>query len=283
MKRILIGTLATLLLSTHTAWAQTQQMQGSAGSILKATAVAEFDQPWAMTFLPDKSLLVTTKPGKLFHVLTTGARHEITGVPQVAYAGQGGLGDVVAHPDFARNGLIYLSYVEADGQGLSGAVVKRGKLVLNTDGSGTLSDPQTVWTQSPKVSGRGHFSHRIAFGPKGGPHDGKIFITSGDRQKLDPAQDMALGLGKIIRLNEDGSLPGDNPWSDGSQGELAKTFWSTGHRNPLGIAFDRSGQLWANEMGPRHGDELNLIEKGANYGWPVVSDCPRSPLNSAAT
>ncbi|MEO1651346.1 MAG: PQQ-dependent sugar dehydrogenase, partial [Pseudomonadota bacterium] len=122
-----------------------------------------------------------------------------------------------------------------------------------------------IWTQTPKLPGRGHYSHRIAF-----DGDGKLFITSGDRQKQYPAQEWDMALGKIIRLNDDGTVPRDNPYQD--KGELAKTYWSTGHRNLLGIAFDENGQLWSHEMGPRHGDELNVIIKGENYGWPVVSD-----------
>ena len=127
-----------------------------------------------------------------------------------------------------------------------------------------LTGVERIWVQEPKVSGNGHFSHRIAFG-----QDGKLFITSGDRQKQTPAQDFEQALGKIIRLNEDGTVPADNPWQD--NGELAKTFWSTGHRNMLGIAFDAEGRLWTHEMGPRHGDELNHVEPGKNHGWPVVS------------
>jgi len=115
------------------------------------------------------------------------------------------------------------------------------------------------------MPGQGHYSHRIAFG-----EDGMLFITSGDRQKQFPAQTFDMGLGKIIRLNNDGSVPDDNPWQN--QGELARTYWSTGHRNLLGIAFDSEGRLWAHEMGPRHGDELNLIKRGENYGWPTVSN-----------
>jgi glucose/arabinose dehydrogenase len=182
----------------------------------------------------------------------------------VAYGGQGGLGDVVLHPDFANNGYVYISNAETvDGGMTFGAVVTRAKLDLSGN-TPQLTDITKIWTQEPKVSGNGHYSHRIAFGP-----DGKLFITSGDRQKLTPAQDFDKALGKVIRLNEDGSVPDDNPWQD--QGELARTFWSTGHRNLLGITFDNEGRLWTHEMGPRHGDEMNLIVKGDNYGWPVVS------------
>ena len=116
-----------------------------------------------------------------------------------------------------------------------------------------------------KVTGRGHYGHRIAFGP-----DGKLWITSGERQKFDPAQDMASNLGKVIRLNDDGSVPADNPFAD--QGDVAAQAWSLGHRNPLGIDFDDQGRLWVHEMGPAGGDELNLIERGENYGYPVVSN-----------
>ncbi len=128
-----------------------------------------------------------------------------------------------------------------------------------------LNDVEVIWRQDPKVTGSGHYSHRLAFSP-----DDKLFITSGDRQKQKPAQDWSQNLGKVIRLNSDGSVPADNPFQD--KGELAKTFWSLVHRNLLGIAFDQKGRLWTHEMGPKHGDELNLtVGGGANYGWPLVS------------
>jgi glucose/arabinose dehydrogenase len=128
-----------------------------------------------------------------------------------------------------------------------------------------LKDVEVIWRQMPKVTGGGHFSHRLAFAP-----DGKLFITSGDRQKLTPAQEMDSALGKIIRLNDDGTLPPDNPFQN--DGELARQFWTIGHRNMLGIAFDGEGNLWQSEMGPRHGDELNQVIEGRNYGWPLVSE-----------
>lgn len=252
----------TVLGSSAAIAGDTFTISGNTGGTLQAEVIATFDQPWAMTFLPDGAMLVTTKPGKLFHVTQDGKSTEVAGMWDVAYGGQGGLGDVVLHPDFASNSLVYISYAESDG-GNNGAVVVRARLDTSGDAP-ALRDVERIWEQKPKVSGRGHYSHRIAFGP-----DGKLFISSGDRQKLTPAQDFDSALGKVIRLNDDGSVPPDNPWQD--KGELARTFWSMGHRNLLGLAFDAEGRLWNHEMGPRHGDELNLVEPGNNYGWPVVS------------
>ena len=245
-------------------------VKGSAGSMITLEEVATFNEPWAMTFLPDGSMLVTEKSGTLQHLSTDGKKTAVGDMFEVAYGGQGGLGDVVLHPDFAENSLIYLSFAETLDQGSTfGAAVVRAKLDVSGD-TPTLSNIEKVWTQEPKLPGKGHYSHRLAFGPKGSDQEGKIFITSGDRQKQTPAQEWDMALGKVIRLNDDGSVPADNPWQD--KGELAKTFWSTGHRNLLGIDFDAQGRLWTHEMGPRHGDELNLIEPGSNYGWPVVSN-----------
>lgn len=231
-----------------------------------ATEAGRFNEPWAMTFLPDGSLLVTQKGGKLIHFdPASGKRGEVTGVPKVAYGGQGGFGDVVLHPQFASNGLVYYSYAEPGEDNTRGAAVARARLVLDADGGGQLADAQVIWRQTPKVSGNGHFGHRIAFGP-----DGKLWISSSERQKFDPAQDMKANLGKMIRLNDDGSIPADNPFV--AQGSPADQVWSLGHRNILGIAFDANGKLWEHEMGPKGGDELNLIERGANYGYPIVSN-----------
>jgi len=231
-----------------------------------ATEFARFNEPWAMSFLPDGSLLVTEKKGALKHFnVQTRKTATITGVPEVAYGGQGGFGDVLPHPDFARNQLIYLSYAEEGDGDTRGAAVARARLALAADGSGTLEDLKVIWRQTPKVSGKGHYGHRLAFGP-----DGKLWITSSERQKFDPAQDMGGNLGKLIRLNDDGSVPADNPFA--SQGGVAAQVWSLGHRNALGIAFDARGKLWVHEMGPAGGDELNLIERGANYGYPIVSN-----------
>ena len=230
-----------------------------------ATEVARFDEPWAMSFLPDGRLLVTERAGTLKLLGTDGKVGEVSGVPAVDYGGQGGLGDVVPHPDFADNGLVYLSYAEAGEGDIRGAAVARARLTLDKQGGGALSDLEVIWRQVPKVAGRGHFGHRIAFGP-----DGHLWISSGERQKFDPAQDMQSNLGKIVRLDDDGGVPADNPFVD--DGEVAAQVWSLGHRNPLGIAFDAKGQLWNIEMGPQGGDELNRVERGGNYGYPIVSN-----------
>ncbi len=230
-----------------------------------ATPRASFSEPWAMTFLPDGTALVTEKRGALKRVdVKTGKVQAIDGVPEVAYGGQGGFGDVILHPDFAQNNIIYLSYVEHGDGDNRGAAVARAKLELGAEG-GSLSDTQVIWQQTPKVSGKGHYGHRLAFGP-----DGKLWISSGERQKFKPAQDMESTMGKILRLNADGSVPDDNPFAD--KGGVTAQIWSLGHRNPLGIAFDDQGRLWEHEMGPEGGDEFNLIQKAGNYGYPEVSN-----------
>ncbi len=244
------------------------QPASAATAPFTARPIATFDEPWAMTFLPGPGTraLITEKKGKLKLLWNeTGRVGDVAGVPAVDYGGQGGFGDVVLHPRFARNRLVYLSWVEAGTGGNRGAVVGRGRLVEEA-GKGVRLDGLTViWRQTPKLSGRGHYGHRIAFGP-----DGKLYISNGDRQEFTPAQDMGGTLGKIVRLNDDGSVPKDNPFT--SRGGAAAQIWSLGHRNPLGIAFDGRGRLWDIEMGPKGGDELNLVLKGRNYGYPIVSN-----------
>ena len=247
-----------------------------AGSAAAATAggkpfaiqpLGDFEEPWAMTFLPDGNALVTEKKGKLLLWGRSGgavAVTEVAGVPEVDYGGQGGLGDVVLHPDFARNRMVYLSWVEAGPSDTRGAVVGRGR--LSAPGQPPrLEGLQVIWRQAPKVEGRGHYGHRLAFGP-----DRKLYISNGDRQKFDPAQDMTGTLGKVVRINDDGSVPRDNPFA--SRGGAGAQIWTLGHRNILGLAFAPDGKLWSHEMGPKRGDEFNLIERGTNYGYPLVSN-----------
>ncbi|HET9484155.1 MAG TPA: PQQ-dependent sugar dehydrogenase [Xanthomonadales bacterium] len=236
----------------------------------ESRSVAKFDEPWAMTFLPDGRLLVTEKKGKLKLVdVATGKSADVSGTPTVDYGGQGGFADVVLHPEFAKNGWVYMSYAEAGADNTRGAAVARAKLTLDDAGGGKLDGLEVVWRQVPKMTGRGHYGHRIAFG------QGHLWISSGERQHFDPAQDMNANLGKILRLNDDGSVPTDNPFANkggAKEGDVAAQVWSLGHRNPLGLAFDAQGRLWNVEMGPAGGDELNLVERGANYGYPIVSN-----------
>ncbi len=239
-------------------------IQGNAGSKLLYDSFGTFNEPWAMTFLPDGKLLVTEKSGTLI-LFNPDDRSKVPvhGLPKVAYGGQGGLGDIILHPQFEKNNLIYLSYAEQGPSGTRGAAVARAEFSPRSVNP-KFDNLEVIWRQIPKVTGYGHYSHRLAFSP-----DGYLFITSGERQKQSPAQSWTQNLGKVIRLNADGTVPPDNPFQN--KGELAKSFWTLGHRNLLGIAFDQGGRLWTHEMGPRHGDEFNLIIAGQNYGWPIVS------------
>lgn len=264
-----VALLATLLATSFAALAQsTEQVEisGSEGTALVGEVLSSFDNPWAMTFLPDGHSLVTEKPGTMWLLdKNQQKRFSVSNVPSVTARGQGGLGDVIIHPEFATNSTIYVSYVERDSKDdkFSGAVIERATLNITENGA-SLSNRKLIWRQSPKVTGNGHYSHRMAISP-----DGYLFISSGERQKFTPAQNMAMNLGKIVRLNDDGSVPEDNPFY--GNGSVTEQIWTLGHRNPLGIDFDAEGNLWAHEMGPRHGDELNIIERGRNYGYPTVS------------
>ena len=261
MRSMQIQTAALLLLNTACSGATAPAANGeqSSGRPFTATEAGKFGTPWAMTFLPGSGVpttnmaLVTEKSGQLWLVdVASGLRRQVGGVPPVKVAGQGGLGDVVAHPDFAGNRRVYLSFAEPGPNGTSGAAVGYGTLKMG-QGAPRLAGFKVIWRQEPNVTGNGHFSHRIAFAP-----DGTMFVSSGDRQKLDPAQDRGSDLGKIIHM-------------DGEGKRLGGRFHTLGHRNVLGLAFAPDGRLWAHEMGPRHGDEVNLIEQGKNYGWPRVS------------
>jgi len=260
------------------------QVSTKSGNVNVETLV-RLEHPWGMTRLPDGRLLVTEKPGRL-RIYSNGKLSEpVKGVPKVDFFEQGGLADVEIGPDFARDGWVYLSYAEAaavqpkdakepgdprfgdavkkSDTTLKGGAVARGKLVGNE-----LRNVKVIWRQVPKTIGRGHFAGRLVFAP-----DGKLFITSGERMRFDPAQDLSGNLGKIVRINPDGSIPNDNPFTDSKNKNKKSDVWSLGHRNVLGAAIHPATKaLWINEMGPLGGDELNIIVKGRNYGWPVVSD-----------
>jgi glucose/arabinose dehydrogenase len=242
--------------------------------------IADLDQPWAMTFLPDGRMLITEKAGQLLMLSADGKqRKTVTGAPAVMSQGQGGLMDVVLHPRFAKNRMVYLSYSEAAGKDTS-VVLARG--VFDDGDAPSLRNVQTLF-RGPKYDAKtGHYSGRIAFSP-----EGKLFFTVGDRQQWDgfqrtEPQDIKILSGKVLRLNDDGTPAAGNPLA-ARGGDPA--IWTYGHRNLLGLAFDANGNLWEQEMGPLGGDEVNLILPGRNYGWPIVSNgdnYPRPPTNGAA-
>ena len=234
----------------------------------KVTEHGTFNEAWAGAFEPTTGrIFVTEKSGQLKFVdPETGKTGTVLGTPEVDYGGQGGFGDVAFAPDYADKQMIYLSWVEAGDDDTRGAVVGRGTLACESDAACAIEDLNVIWRQGPKVTGRGHYSHRIAFSPDG-QH---LFVASGDRQKMQPAQDTSNTLGTIVRLNLDGTPAAGNPMAD--KPSPTNEIWSYGHRNILGMSFDAQGRLWDIEHGPAGGDEFNLVSSGANYGWPVVSD-----------
>jgi len=219
--------------------------------------------PWGLAFLPDGRILVTQRVGSMLILSADGATVETTvsGLPAVLAEGQGGLLDVALDPDFATDPWVYWTYAEAgtgEETGLAGTAVARGRLI-----GSTLQEVSIIYRQVPKVTGTGHYGSRLVFG-----NDKALFVTLGERQKGKPAQDLATTLGKVIRINRDGTIPSDNPAISGALPEI----WSYGHRNPQGAAVrPNNNTLWIHEHGPQGGDEINLIEAGGNYGWPLVS------------
>ncbi len=235
------------------------------GSITVTTHADGLVNPWAIAVLPDGGMLVTERPGQLRHVSPDGELSEpIAGVPEVDARGQGGLLDVTLDPQFANNRLVYLSYAES-GEGGNGTAVARG--VLNEEMS-AIEDVEVIFQQAPKVQSRAHFGSRLVFGP-----EGHLFVTLGERSNArfrTQAQDLDSHLGKIVRINPDGSVPDDNPFV-GQEGALPE-IWAYGVRNVQAAAINpETGVLWEIEHGPRGGDELNVIQPGANYGWPLVT------------
>ncbi|HSI36530.1 MAG TPA: PQQ-dependent sugar dehydrogenase [Tepidisphaeraceae bacterium] len=278
-----LGLLATVVLFASVARAADLPPVQSQGGPVKVESLAKLEMPWGMAYLPDGKLLITEKPGRL-RVFADGKVSEpIEGLPAVAFGGQNGLLDVAVDPDFAKNSYVYLSYAEAAesqpegakdspeprlGAGfkaadpqLKGGAVARGKLEGNK-----LTGVTVIWRQEPKTMGRGHIGGRMVFGT-----DGKLYVTSGERQRFEPAQDPASNLGGIVRINPDGSIPTDNPYV-GKAGARPDRY-TMGNRNPLGAAIHpTTGKLWIHEMGPKGGDELQSIEAGKNYGWPIVAE-----------
>lgn len=273
--------------------------RASADSV-RTEQLATLEFPWGMAYLPDGRLLITEKPGRLRIFADGKLSAPIQNVPKVSYRAsdkeQGGLLDVAVDPDFAKNNRIFLSYSEeapqkspqpatadprfGDALDLKDNRLNGGVVASATLKGNTLADIKEIWRQEPKTIGRGHFGNRLVFG-----RDGTLFITSGERMRFDPAQDLSSNLGKVVRVNRDGTIPKDNPFV--GKGNARGDIWTRGHRNILSVAMHpTSGDLWAFEMGPLGGDELNIIRAGRNYGWPIVSDgvnYDKSPIPDHST
>ncbi|BCQ62233.1 hypothetical protein PBOI14_39830 [Pseudomonas sp. Boi14] len=268
LRKTLIATLCSsvLLGSAVPAMAATPQAFPSEQGTLSLTPVAAgLDHPWALAFLPDRQgILVTERPGNLRLVGADGKLSApLSGVPKVWAKGQGGLLDVALSPDFKQDRMVYLSYAEGGGEGgTAGTAVGRGR--LSDDLSG-LKDFQVIFRQEPKLSTGNHFGSRLVF-----DRDGYLFVTLGENNDRPTAQDLDKLQGKIVRLYPDGRVPDDNPFV--GQAGVRPEIWSYGHRNPQGAALNPwSGTLWENEHGPKGGDEINIIERGKNYGWPLAT------------
>ena len=257
---VIAGCLASLLAAGPTAFAE--EIERSEQHDFHLVTIAEgLEHPWGMAFLPDGGMLITERPGRLRLFKDGRLQAEaIAGTPEVVARGQGGLLDVALHPDFADNRLVYLSYAGAGEDGV-GTEVARARF-----DESRLEGLEVIFRAQPKTSGRNHFGSRLLFAD-----DGTLYITLGDRYSFkEEAQNPANHLGSIVRLNDDGSVPDDNPFV-GRQDARPEIF-SYGHRNVQGLALQRAtGTLWAHEHGPQGGDEVNILRPGANYGWPAIT------------
>jgi aldose sugar dehydrogenase len=234
------------------------------------TLTSDLQNPWGLAFLPDGRMLITEKPGRLNLMSADGkSRTQIAGLPPVDARGQGGLLDVALSPDFASSGMVYWCYSEPGARGMNSTAAARGKLVLGD--KPRLEQVQVVFSQKPKLSSTLHYGCRFAFPKRAQGGDGTFFLTLGERSTLEgrrQAQRLDGHLGKVVRLNFDGSVPADNPFARG--GGLPE-IWSYGLRNVQSAAIAPDGRLWTVEHGPKGGDELNHPEKGKDYGWPTIS------------
>ncbi len=237
-----------------------QSLAADPGKIQLKPLVENLKEPWSMAFLPDGRLLVTEKSGKL-RMVENGKLlpQAINGVPAVVDRGQGGLLDIALHPRYAENGWVYLSY-SAKGEGGSGTEVMRAKLK-----GMQLTDSEVIFRQAPKISSNKHFGSRLVF-----DREGFLYITLGDRGEMERAQDLAQHIGKVIRLHDDGRVPQDNPFA--AKSDALPEIYSYGHRNVQGATLNpATGKVWTHEHGPQGGDEINIVQAGINFGWPVIT------------
>lgn len=262
---VLVGTALLAVAPAHTRAASENAglLPASTQRPFVQSPVATFEYPWAIALLPDGRLLVTEKAGRLFIATREGNKTPVTGIPKVYYSGQNGLLDVAVSPAYSEDHTIYFTFVEPRRSG--GALVLARAQIKETGGAASLQGLTKIWQQQGASTG-GQPGGIIAFAP-----DGRhLFMAVGDRQEPDTAQEPERAQGKVLRLNLDGATPPDNPLA--ADGGVRAQTWTTGHRNPYGLAFAPDGRLWLHEMGPRGGDELNLILVGKNYGWPLVSN-----------
>jgi glucose/arabinose dehydrogenase len=258
-------TLAATLLATTAAQAEQTKAPAAGPSRIAVEVVAKgLAHPWSLTFLPDGRMLVTERAGRIRIVDREGnVSKPLAGVPTVAATGQGGLLDIALAPDFERSRLVYVSFSEPRGDRLNGTSVARARLA-GTRGDERLADLEVIFRQEPGHSGGLHFGSRLVFAP-----DGTLFVTLGERFEMRYAQDLGRHWGKVIRILPDGGVPPDNPFS--GQAGARPEIWSYGHRNAQAAAINpATGVLWVIEHGPRGGDEVNIVARGANYGWPVI-------------
>lgn len=268
LRKTLLATVCASALITTAApvfAASTQELQSEQGTLEVTRIVKGLDHPWALAFLPDQQgMLVTERPGNLRVISAQGkSSAPIEGVPKVWAKGQGGLLDVVLSPDFKQDRTVYLSYAEGGGAGdKAGTAVGRGQL---SEDLKTLNNFKVIFRQEPKLSVGNHFGSRLVF-----DRDGYLFIVLGENNDRPTAQDLDKLQGKVVRIYPDGKVPDDNPFV--GQSGIRPEIWSYGQRNPQGAALNPwTGVLWENEHGPRGGDEINIIERGKNYGWPTAT------------
>ncbi|VVP92695.1 Aldose sugar dehydrogenase YliI [Pseudomonas fluorescens] len=268
LRKTLLATLCASTLITAAApvsAAPAQELKSEQGTLEVTPIVEGLDHPWALAFLPDRQgMLVTERPGNLRVVSADGKLSApLDGVPKVWAKGQGGLLDVVLSPDFKQDRTVYLSYAEGGGKGdKAGTAVGRGQLSQDLK---TINNFKVIFRQEPKLSVGNHFGSRLVF-----DRDGYLFITLGENNDRPTAQDLDKLQGKVVRIYPDGKVPDDNPFV--GQAGVRPEIWSYGQRNSQGAALNPwTGVLWENEHGPRGGDEINIIERGKNYGWPLAT------------
>ena len=265
LRKTLLAALCATSLLTAAMMAHARNFTSEEGVVTVDKVVGGLSHPWALAFLPEKQgILVTERPGNLRVVSPDGQLSApLGGVPEVWAKGQGGLMDVALSPDFRTDRMVYVTYAEGGGDGgTAGTVAGRGRL---SDDLTKLSNFQVIFRQEPKLSTGNHFGSRLVF-----DRDGYLFIALGENNQRPTAQDLDKLQGKVVRIYPDGRVPDDNPFV--GQANVRPQIWSYGHRNPQGAALNPwTGTLWTHEHGPKGGDEINLIERGNNYGWPMAT------------